>query len=122
VEVAAGCYDQNLNLVPFKNIVTSSNNCKLITDFGYNGTIYKMVMGPAALVNGPATGVVTVTCNSAKSGQCVNWTIVPDTAPGSPIWTSQICTVPAASTTTRSGSMSQIRRGQLASHERQQIA
>jgi hypothetical protein len=84
VEVAVGCYDQNLNLVPFQNIVTSSTNCKLITDFSYNGTQYKIVMGPSGIVNGPATGVVTVTCNTVSNSQCVNWMITPTTAPGSP--------------------------------------
>ena len=84
VEVAAACYDQNLNLVPFQNIVTSSSNCKLITDFSSNGMQYKMVMGPAALVIGPATGVVTVACNVVNSGHCVSWAITPDTAVGSP--------------------------------------
>lgn len=84
VEVAAGCYDQNDNIVPLPNILTSSSNCKMITDFGYNGTIYKMVMGPAPLVSGPLTGLVTIICNIVTNGQCVSWTIVPDTASGSP--------------------------------------
>lgn len=84
VEVAVGCYDQNLNLGPFQNILTLSSNCNLITDFGHNGTEYKIVTGPAALVNGPTTGLVTVTCNSISIGQCVSWTIVPNTNPGSP--------------------------------------
>ncbi|HLW80282.1 MAG TPA: hypothetical protein VKU44_11860 [Terriglobia bacterium] len=81
VEVAVGCYDQNLKLVSFQNILTSSNDCKLITDFSDNGTQYKMVIGPNS---NPATGLVTAVCNPVSSGQCVSWTIVPNTSPGSP--------------------------------------
>ena len=85
VELAVGCYDQNLNVVPFQNILTSSGNCKMIVDFGYNGTEYKIVMGPTASlpVPGPAAGLVTVTCNTVNGGQCVNWTIAPNLTAGS---------------------------------------
>jgi hypothetical protein len=81
VELAVACYDQNLNLVPFENIVTSSGNCEMIIDFGYNGTEYKLALGPNGSLPapGPNTGLVTVTCNSAVSGKCVNWTITPNT-------------------------------------------
>ena len=81
VEVAVGCYDQNLNLVPFQNILTLSANCKMIVDFGYNGVEYKIVMGPSGNLPapGPVTGLVNVTCNSVGNGQCVNWTITPNT-------------------------------------------
>ncbi len=82
-EVASGCFDQNLNTVPFGNVVTSSGNCKITVDFGYNGIEYKMVMGPSLPAPGPATGLVTVTCNSVSSGQCVNWTITPNTTASS---------------------------------------
>jgi hypothetical protein len=78
LEVAVACYDQNLNLVPFGNIVTSSGNCTMIVDFGYNGAEYKIAMGPKLPAPGPNTGLVTVTCNSASNGQCVNWTITPN--------------------------------------------
>lgn len=82
VELAAGCFDQNLNLVPFQNVVTISNNCGMILDFGYNGTEYKLTMAPtgALAFSGPNTGLVTVTCNSAVSGKCVNWTLTPNSA------------------------------------------
>lgn len=90
VEVAARCYDQNLNQVPFQNIVTSSGNCLMIVDFYSGGTKYKLAMGPSlsqtlqGIPNmAPATGLVTVTCNSASNGQCVNWTITPNAATGS---------------------------------------
>jgi hypothetical protein len=86
VEVAVGCYDQNRNVVPFQNILSSSGNCEMIVDFGYNGTEYKIVMGPTGNLPapGPATGLVSVTCISVSNGQCVNWTITPNsTASGS---------------------------------------
>jgi hypothetical protein len=90
VEVASRCYDQNLNQVPFENILTSSGNCLMIVDFYSGGTKYKLAMGPSlsqtlqALPNvAPATGLVTVTCNSVSNGQCMNWTITPNTATGS---------------------------------------
>src|SRR5215467_5943297 len=84
VELAAGCFDQNLNLVPFQNVVTVSNNCGMILDFGHNGTEYKLVMGPTASLPapGPATGLVSVTCNTVSGGQCVNWTIAPNPTAG----------------------------------------
>jgi hypothetical protein len=80
VELAVACRDQNLNLVPFANIVTSSGNCEMILDFGYNGTEYKLGLGPNGSLPapGPNTGLVTVTCNSVVSGTCVNWTITPN--------------------------------------------
>jgi len=70
VELAVGCFDQSFNLVPFANVVTSSGNCEMILDFGYNGTEYKIAMGPTGHLPapGPATGLVTVTCNSVVSG------------------------------------------------------
>jgi len=81
VELAVACWDQNLNLVPFGNILTFSGNCEMIVDFGYNGTEYKIAMGPSGRLPapGPATGLVTVTCNSVSSGQCMKWTITPNT-------------------------------------------
>ena len=78
VEGASKCYDQNLNLVYYQNILTSSNNCGLNFDFGYNGVKYKLSMSPSLPAPGPATGVATVTCNSVSGGQCVNWTITPN--------------------------------------------
>ncbi len=90
VEVASGCYDQNLNQVPFENILTSSGNCLMIVDFYSGGIKYKLAMGPSLSqtlqqhpTTAPATGLVTVTCNSTSNGQCVNWTITPNTATGS---------------------------------------
>lgn len=81
VELAVACWDQNLNLVPFSNILTFSGNCEMIVDFGYNGTEYKIAMGPSGRLPapGPPTGLVTVTCNSVNSGQCMKWTITPST-------------------------------------------
>ena len=79
VETYSACRDQNGNIVPFQNVVTSSDNCSMGVDFNFNGGVYKLFMGPSLPGPGPATGVVTVTCNSTSGGQCVNWTIVPDT-------------------------------------------
>src|SRR5262252_4350246 len=85
VELAVACWDQNLNLVPFGNILTFSGNCEMIVDFGYNGTEYKIAMGPSGRLPaaGPATGLVTVTCNAVSGGQCSRWTITPNTTTGS---------------------------------------
>ena len=85
VELVFGCYDQNLNIVPFQNILTSSGNCKMILDFGDNDTEYALVMGPTASLPapGPATGLVTVTCNSLSGGHCVNWTVTPNSTASS---------------------------------------
>lgn len=78
VEAASKCYDQNLNLVYYQNILTSSTNCGLNFDFGYNGVKYKLSMTPSLPAPGPATGVATVTCNLVNSGQCTNWTLTPN--------------------------------------------
>ena len=80
VEVSSKCRDQNLNAVPFQNILTSSNNCSLDLDFNFGGTVYKLVMSPVLPGPGPATGLVTVTCNKVSGAQCVSWTMAPDMA------------------------------------------
>lgn len=89
-----GCFDQNGNIVPLANVVTSSGNCKLGINFNSGGTQYKLLMSPFPLSGSgdppptcppagcPATGVVKVTCNAISNGQCVNWTVEPNaTAP-----------------------------------------
>ncbi len=78
VETYSGCRDQSGNIVPFQNVVTSSGNCSMGVDFNFNGIVYKLFMGPALPGPGPATGLVTVTCNSVSGSQCVSWTIVPN--------------------------------------------
>lgn len=78
VQLVVHCYDQNLNVVPLQNVVTSSGNCRLGVDFGYSGVKYKLEMGPVLAAPGPATGWVNVNCNSTSGGQCVNWTITPN--------------------------------------------
>jgi hypothetical protein len=80
VELAVGCVDQNLNGVAFTNIVNSTGNCSMILDFGYNGTEYKLAMGPNSNLPSPApaSGLVSVTCNAVNNGLCVNWTITPN--------------------------------------------
>jgi hypothetical protein len=78
VEVYSVCYDQNNNAVALANIVTSSGNCSLGVDFYSAGIKYKLVMSPALPAPGPVTGLATVTCNALSSGECVNWTIVPN--------------------------------------------
>jgi hypothetical protein len=84
VEGASKCYDQNLNLVYYQNILTSSNNCSLNFDFGYNGVKYKLSMSPSLPAPGPATGVATVTCNVVSGSQCINWTITPNLSAANP--------------------------------------
>jgi hypothetical protein len=90
VEASARCYDQNLNQVPFENILTSSGNCLMIVDFYSGGIKYKLAMGPSLSQTlqqtpsaAPATGLVTVTCNSISNGQCINWTMTPNMTTGS---------------------------------------
>jgi hypothetical protein len=80
VEGVSRCYDQNLNQVYYTNILTSSTNCGLNFDFGYNGVKYKLSMSPSLPAAGPATGLVTVTCNTVSGGECVNWTLTPNLA------------------------------------------
>jgi len=80
VEGTGKCFDQNLNQVSYQNILTSSNNCGLNMDFGYNGVKYKLSMTPLLPAPGPATGLATGTCNIVSSGQCVNWTMTPNLA------------------------------------------
>jgi len=80
VEGTSHCYDQNLNLVYFNNVLTSSGNCGLNFDFGYNGVKYKISMSPSLPAPGPATGLVNVTCNVVSGGQCANWTLSPNLA------------------------------------------
>lgn len=78
VELTVHCYDQNLNLVPIQNVVTSSGNCRLGVDFGYSGVKYKLEMGPVLAAPGPVTGLVNVNCNATSGSQCVSWTITPN--------------------------------------------
>jgi hypothetical protein len=77
IEVVVACLIK-FNLVPLGNVVTSSGNCRILVDFGYNARKV-MVMGPSQSLPapGPNTGLVTVTCNSASNGQW-NWTITPN--------------------------------------------
>jgi hypothetical protein len=90
-DVRSHCFDQNGNLVPLANVVTSSGNCHLGVNFNSGGTLYKLLISPFPFTVGnsappscpstgcPPTGVVTVTCNAVSNGQCVNWTITPNT-------------------------------------------
>ena len=80
VEAYCQCYDQSGNIVPFPNLINGSNNCSLGVDFQPGSIKYKLVMSPHLPATGPATGLATVTCNAVNSsGQCVDWTIVPNT-------------------------------------------
>jgi hypothetical protein len=94
--VRSDCFDQNGNVVPLANIVTSSGNCKLGVNFNSGRTIYKLLMSPFPFSGSgdgtpqcpstgcPATGLVTVTCNAVSNNQCVSWTIVPNAAAPNP--------------------------------------
>ncbi len=90
--VRSDCFDQNGNIVPFWNVVTSSGNCKLGVTFDSGGTVYKLLMSPFPFsgpgdgtpicpsTGCPASGLATVTCNRVSNGQCVSWTIVPNSS------------------------------------------
>lgn len=90
VSAGSHCFDQNGNIVPLGNVVTSSGSCEFGLNFESGGTLYKLLMSPFPLSGAgdppptcprsgcPATGVATVTCDALSNGQCVNWTIVPN--------------------------------------------
>jgi hypothetical protein len=92
VTIRSGCFDQNGNVVPLANVVTTSSNCKVGVNFTSGVTNYKLLMSPFPLSGAgdprptcpptgcPATGVVSVTCNSVSNSVCVNWTIEPNAA------------------------------------------
>ena len=46
VQTYSACRDQNGNIVPFQNVLTSSGNCSMGVDFNWNGTVYKLFMVP----------------------------------------------------------------------------
>ncbi|HXJ04273.1 MAG TPA: hypothetical protein VNH65_04195 [Candidatus Acidoferrum sp.] len=89
-DVRSDCFDQNGNIVPLENVVTSSGNCKLGVNFNSGGISYKLLMSPFPFsgpgdgtpscpsTGCPATGVATVTCNKVSNSQCVSWMIVPN--------------------------------------------
>jgi hypothetical protein len=85
VELAVGCHDQNGNGVAFPNIVNFTGNCSMILDFNYNGTKYKLAMGPNGNLpsSDSGSGLVNVACNSVSDGMCVSWTITPNMTPSS---------------------------------------
>ncbi len=90
--VRSDCFDQNGNIVPLANVITSSGNCKLGLTFYSGGTVYKLLMSPFPFSGSgdgtpicpstgcPATGLATVTCNKVSNSQCVSWRIVPNTS------------------------------------------
>jgi hypothetical protein len=80
VEFVVECHDQSGNEVAFPSIVNPTGNCSMILDFGYNGTKYKLAMGPNANLpsSDAGSGLVNVACNSVSNGICVNWTITPN--------------------------------------------
>lgn len=90
--VRSDCFDQNGNIVPLANVVTSSGNCKLGVTFYSGGTVYKLLMSPFPFSGSgdgtpicptsgcPATGLAMVTCQKVTNSQCVSWTIVPNTS------------------------------------------
>lgn len=92
--VRSDCFDQNGNIVPLANVLTSSGNCKLGLTFLSGSTVYKLLMSPFPFSGAgdgvpicpsagcPATGLATVTCNKVSNSKCVSWTIVPNTSSG----------------------------------------
>lgn len=85
VEVSSVCRNESGSTVPFSNITTSNGNCSLDLDFGYEGVVYKLLESPVLRnATDPATSLVTVTCNSVSGGECVGWTIAPNTGAGAP--------------------------------------
>jgi len=78
VELYAGCYDANNNLIPLQTITTSNGNCRVGVDFNSGGVEYKLDMGPVQPLPGPATGWAYIQCNSVSAGNCVNWTVTPN--------------------------------------------
>jgi len=80
VEAYSQCYDQSGNIVPFQNLINGSDNCSLGVVFQPGNIKYKLVMSPHLPAAGPATGLASVACNAVSNGQCVNWTITPNTA------------------------------------------
>jgi hypothetical protein len=88
IEVYSKCFDASGNIVSYPNVVTSSTNCSFGIDFYETATStkYKLLMSPvlpaATCPSGgcPSTGLATVVCNALNgSGQCVNWSIAPNT-------------------------------------------
>lgn len=93
--VRSDCFDQNGNIVPLANVLTSSGNCKLGVTFQSGTTVYKLLMSPFPFSQPgdgtptcpskgcPPTGLATVTCSGVSNGQCVSWTIVPNSSAAS---------------------------------------
>lgn len=92
VQSISHCFDQKGNIVPLPNILTSSGNCTLEVNFISGSFLYKLLMSPFPFSGAgdiqptcpstgcPPTGVVTVTCNEVSNGECISWTIVPNTS------------------------------------------
>jgi hypothetical protein len=92
VQTSSRCFDQNGNVVPLANVVTSSGNCKLGVNFDSGGSLYKLLMSPFPFsgpgdgtpscpsTGCPVTGFITMTCNKVSNNACVSWTIAPNTS------------------------------------------
>jgi len=76
VEITSKCMDSNGNTVPFPSLTNGSSNCTFGVDFGYNGIIYKLLIGRVLNATDPTPGKASVACNAVNSSnQCVAWTI-----------------------------------------------
>lgn len=76
VEITSKCTDSSGNTVPFPNLVSGSNTCGFMVDFGYSGTTYKLLVGRVLNANDPIPDKASVTCNAVNSSnQCVDWTL-----------------------------------------------
>jgi len=75
--VISRCFDPSgttTNTVGWLTIATSDPNCSMHINFTLAGTSYALIMSPYDA----NTGRATVSCNASSSGQCSDWTIVPN--------------------------------------------
>ncbi len=85
VEITSKCTDSSGNIVPFPNLVNGSGNCSFMVDFGYNGTVYKLLIGRVMNATDPTPGEASVACNANNSSnQCASWTITPNSSAANP--------------------------------------
>lgn len=81
------CRDAAGNTIPYPNLTLGTHDeCSFAINFNFNGTLYKLLMGPVQPDQGttcpsggcPAMGLAKVICNAVTSSKCVNWTMEPN--------------------------------------------